>query len=295
LLITYLICRITSNYPALVKPRIQNLKPEKRKVLFKFFIISILIGLLLASCSGSNSTYKTGDPIYSGVVLGDSVGFSLAFSLGVDSTNYGLKIADDAIIGCGVTGMQVTERNDRGAIGPVPNFCYSWEETDKSNLTKTHASFAIVLDGRWECLDSLYNGRWTNLTQPVFQRYIADQFKTLETLINDEGAIAIFLTFPYENQGLDSQGKPWPQDSKQRIDILNSIIRQVVQSDPGKAAVIDFNRYVDPNGQYVSKIDGFKLRDGVHFSIGSGKWLQPWLLPQVYTIVANFEHSSHSG
>jgi hypothetical protein len=54
-------------------------------------------------------------------------------------------------------------------------------------------------------------------------------------------------------------------------------------------AVIDVGAKVSPGGGFARSVGGVQVRaaDGVHFTPAGGRWLAPWLLPQVVALAGS--------
>ena len=85
------------------------------------------------------------------------------------------------------------------------------------------------------------------------------------------GASVVLMTAPCYDTGEQPNGQPWPEDSTARLDIYNSIVREVAASMPD-TSLLDFNAMACPGGQYEEYMNGQQVRlaDGIHFTFTGG-------------------------
>jgi hypothetical protein len=199
-------------------------------------------------------------------LLGDSVALSFGFDLGQLAPAYGFQYADSAMIGCGIEGSEVGLRNDKGEIGPPPGECTTWEQYWLQQVKEFRPHIAVILVGRWECLDVYWRGHWAHLREPDFDAYMLGQLVEAIRVAGGEGAKVVVMTMPYIWQGTQADGRPWPQTDPARIARFNSLVRQAAERVPG-TVVLDLQARIEPQGRFVASIGGEPLftSDGVHF------------------------------
>jgi hypothetical protein len=141
----------------------------------------------------------------------------------------------------------------------------------------------MVLAGRWEVVDRLYQGKWTNILEPSFAAYVKQRLEATSNLITASGSNVAFLTAPCTDEGEQPDGSPWPEDSPARNDAYNKLVRQVAALHPTTDSVIDLKSMVCPGGKFTATLGGQTIRrsDGVHFTIEGGVYLAPSLMPPV--------------
>jgi peptidoglycan/LPS O-acetylase OafA/YrhL len=230
------------------------------------------------------------------LLLGDSTALTLGLGLSdsVDQNKYGYVLADKGILGCGVVDgpevyMQGVQENtaqpcngsrytpgEPAANAPWP---YQW----LSSMQEVKPNVVVLLAGRWEVVDRLYQGQWTNILQPEFAAYVKQQLAMASNVVTETGARMVFLTAPCTDEGEQPDGTPWPQDNPERLDVYNALVRQVAAEHPRTDSVVDLNAAACPHGQFASSINGVNIRwsDGVHFSISGGQYLAPKIMPPI--------------
>jgi hypothetical protein len=141
----------------------------------------------------------------------------------------------------------------------------------------------VLLAGRWEVVDREYQGQWTNILNPLFADYVKQQLDQASNLVTATGARMVFLTAPCTNEGEQPDGAPWPEDSPQRLDAFNALVRQVAAAHPLTDSVVDLDGATCPGGHYTTSIDGVTVRrtDGVHYTIEGGTFLVPKIMPAI--------------
>ena len=103
------------------------------------------------------------------------------------------------------------------------------------------------------------------------------------TTLSSHGAAVVLLTAPYYVPG-------WPMKidvprslfNPAWIDRWNSLERAVAGRNAG-VAIVDLNRYLDPNGTWTDTVNGIKVRifDRMHLSADGAAYVAQWLGPQL--------------
>jgi hypothetical protein len=150
-------------------------------------------------------------------------------------------------------------------------------------MGETKPNVVVLLAGRWEVVDRLYQGQWTNILSPVYANYVKQQLDQASNLVTATGARMVFLTAPCTDEGEQPDGAPWPEDSPQRIGAYNQLVREVAAEHPTTDSVVDLNAATCPGGHYTTTVDGVAVRrsDGVHFTIAGGRYLAPQIMPPI--------------
>jgi hypothetical protein len=230
------------------------------------------------------------------LLFGDSVALTLGLGLAdqSDQAKYGYVLSDKGILGCGV--VDGPEVEVLGALDSTPAACdgstfYPGEnETDQpwpyewlSAMGEVKPNVVVLLAGRWEVVDRMYQGQMTNILNPVFAAYVKQQLDAASQLVTATGSRMVFLTAPCTNEGEQPDGAPWPEDSTQRLDVFNQLVRQVAAEHPQTDSVVDLDAATCPGGRYTTKIGGITVRraDGVHFTIEGGQYLAPKIMPPI--------------
>jgi hypothetical protein len=217
------------------------------------------------------------------LLVGDSTAFTLGIGLGAYKKDYNIEWYNRGTLGCGVA--QGTEFQLHGVVYPVNSLCSGnkdkeqWSQAWRDEIQTIHPNVVMILAGRLEVVNRTYDGRWTDILQPGFAAYVNRQLTFAVDIASSGGARVILLTAPCYDTGEQPDGRPWPEDSRQRLAKYNQILGSVAASTRN-VTLFDFNDLVCPDGHYQSHIDGYDVRyDGVHFTLGGGVVFEPELFP----------------
>ncbi|HEX4161333.1 MAG TPA: acyltransferase family protein [Acidimicrobiales bacterium] len=233
------------------------------------------------------------------LLMGDSVALTLGLGLSdpSDQNQYGYVLSDKGILGCGV--VDGPEVDLLGAHDTTPSACNGspltpgepevdqpWPYQWLSAMNEVKPNVVVLLAGRWEVADRLYQGQWTNILNPVFAAYVKQQLNRASQVVNATGARMVFLTAPCTNEGEQPDGVPWPEDSPKRLDVYNRLVREVAAEHPTTDSVVDLFAATCPHGRYSTSIHGVAVRrsDGVHFTIAGGQYLAPLIMPPIVAV-----------
>jgi hypothetical protein len=219
--------------------------------------------------------------------IGDSTAYTTAVGLEPMAGAYHSVIDDEGIMGCGVVtdGPYIYFGQLYPAVLPQ---CRLWAFAWRNALQRDDPDVSAVMIGRWELMDRYWDGRWTHVGDPAYDQYLMSQFDFAVTLLASRGGKVALFTDPYFLRGHTPSGGLWPEDQPQRVDLMNSLLREVAARHPGVVTVVDFGARLSPGGHFAMNIDGVPIRsDGVHMTPQAGAWLAPWLMPQLEAIGAS--------
>jgi hypothetical protein len=245
---------------------------------------------------GTTTTTAPGTPPVRVLLFGDSIALTLGLGLGLpaEQEKYGYVLSDKGILGCGVVDGPEVEL--LGSHDATPSACNGspfspteppedqpWSYQWRSAIAEVHPNVVALLAGRWEVVDREYRGRWTNILQPAFAAYVKAQLEEASHLVTSTGSHMAFLTAPCTEEGEQSNGAPWPEDSAARLNAYNGLVRAVAAEHPQTDSVVDLHGAVCPEGKFSTTVDGVDMRrdDGVHFTIAGGRALAPVLMPPI--------------
>jgi len=259
-------------------------------------VLSASFTASLGSGASTRPVWHTKTPRVSVFLVGDSLAFTLGFGLNEPAlkAKYHYNFSFLGILGCGIAeGPKII---DRGVVGPANPACNGstpapgtplgeqpWPVQWRAALTKYHANVVALLAGRWEDIDRLYRGKFTNILNPVYAAYIKQQMELASNLVTATGANMVFLTAPCTDEGVQPDGQPWPQDSPARRAVYDRLAEQVAAEHPSTDSVIDLNAAVCPNNQFAAQVDGVTIRtsDGVHFTDAAGPVVARAIMPEL--------------
>jgi peptidoglycan/LPS O-acetylase OafA/YrhL len=250
---------------------------------------SVSFGVPVASASVSPSGGGAGATRV--LITGDSTALTLGTALPPVGDGWNTTIDEQGTIGCGVAiGPLVV---DHGVFERPGAPCDSTTPVDQQWPARLQALVAAdrpnivaLLAGRWEVMDRAYDGRWTNILNPTFQRYVRSQLRLAVEIGAASGAHVVLMTAPCYSSGEQPDGSPWPEDSPARIKAYNQQVNAVGAEFPSLVSVVDLNAMLCPDGKFASVIDGVTVRapDGIHlpfYHFGEPQAAAPDTLAQV--------------
>jgi peptidoglycan/LPS O-acetylase OafA/YrhL len=206
-------------------------------------------------------------------VFGDSIAWTMMRYL---PPTPGFEFIDHTVIGCGVV---------RG--GPYRYFgetldqkpeCDTWPDRWLNRVVHDQPDVVLLVIGRWETMDRMFQGRWTHIGDPAFDAFLAGELTQALDVLSSTRARVVVTTEPYNRRGERSDGGVYPEDQPERVNRWNALLRRVVGQRPN-VTVLDLNKKLAPNGSYTAKINGVLVRsDGVHPTPDAVNWMTPWLL-----------------
>jgi peptidoglycan/LPS O-acetylase OafA/YrhL len=231
------------------------------------------------------------------LLVGDSIAETLGEGLGEVPTQdkFGYVLYDHAILGCGVAdGPAVQVMGQVDTIVPAcggppapdddPSEITPWATQWADEIAQIHPNVVVEGAGRWELVDRLYKGKWTNILHPQFAAYIKSQLEKAAAVANHARLPMVFLTAPCTQEPEQPDGDPWPEDDPARRDAYNRLLNQIAADHPGTVLVADLDKAACPGGQYSATVQGIVIRtvdDGVHFTPQGGVYLAPKLMPGI--------------
>ena len=209
-------------------------------------------------------------------VFGDSVSLTLMLYMPPEPD---IEFTDYSVLGCGiVTGPFIFQ----GVLWPDNRVCDRWPRRWLRQLRADRPDEVLLLVGRWETMDRLYQGQWQHLGDPAFDRHLAVLLGNAITLLGSTGARVVVATEPYNRGGELPNGSLYPEDNPSRVTAWNRLLRGVVAAHPG-TQVLNLNRKLCPKGTFTWTVDGIQVRsDGVHLTQQGVQWLAPWLVRQLF-------------
>jgi hypothetical protein len=211
-------------------------------------------------------------------VFGDSLAWTLAQYMPASPN---VTLINHAVLGCGIAttgpyryfGEQYDESSD----------CDNWAAKWTAQVQQDRPDEVLLMVGRWETMDRMYDGQWMHVGEAVFDAYLAAQLDTAITTLQAGGMHVVVANEPYNRRGEQPDGSLYPEDEPQRVDAWNGIVRARVAAHHG-VALLDMNHELCPNGVFTWTVDGVTVRsDGVHLTPAGDAWLQPWLNDELLT------------
>ena len=108
----------------------------------------------------------------------------------------------------------------------------------------------ILLTGRWEVLDRVYQGQWTHIGDPAYDNYLSRQMDLAIKILSSGGAKVLLLTTPCFAPQEQPDGSLWPFDDPARVIRYNQLLRQAAARHPGVASIGDLDAQFCPANTY---------------------------------------------
>ncbi|HUY86532.1 MAG TPA: acyltransferase family protein, partial [Acidimicrobiales bacterium] len=222
------------------------------------------------------------------LLVGDSMAGSLGVGMQAQQGRFGIQIVNEGSPGCSIA-----------MDGPFKVLWYTTApgtpcvQYNPSALLETWSRWiasynpdVVIYFARADLMDQSINGKWENIGQAVFDRYLTARLESAAATLTSKGAKLILLTSPVYDSGEQPNGNPWPEDLPNRVSSYNAILGKVAGMSPSTISIIDTGAILSPRGQYASSVDGIITRctDGVHLTASGGELLAQKILPLAKSI-----------
>jgi peptidoglycan/LPS O-acetylase OafA/YrhL len=229
--------------------------------------------------SSAKSTFNTCPPSKV-LVVGDSLAFTLAVPMQDTEQEYGVELADAAILGCAFTTRGDLDVN--GTWEPPPAGCNDELSTWKADAERLDAKEVVVEMGYRDEFNWRWNGKVVHLGDTEFDTYLQKQINHFVQSFTKSGIKVLFLSVPYTKPPDQANGAPAPAASPARHKLINMMLQQAADSDPSKVQVLSLDNTVSPGNHYDATVNGQLCRfDGIHFTIYCAKLVEPSVLGTV--------------
>ncbi|BBZ46452.1 acyltransferase family protein [Mycobacterium parmense] len=205
-------------------------------------------------------------------VFGDSIGWTWMHYL---PPTPGFAFLDHTVIGCSL--VRGTPYRYLGQTLEQRQECDGWPIRWANQISRDQPDAALLVIGRWETVDRVNEGQWTHIGDPTFDSYLNAELQRALNIVSANGVRVVVATVPYSRGGEKPDGRLYPEDQPDRVNLWNAMLRKTVSGHPN-VQILDLNKKLCPDGVYTAKVDGIKVRsDGVHLTPEGVKWLTPWL------------------
>ncbi|HEX4008921.1 MAG TPA: acyltransferase family protein [Solirubrobacteraceae bacterium] len=211
------------------------------------------------------------------MIIGDSIAFTLGLPMMDSEQNYGVQLANAAILGCSFATKGQLDLN--GTWENPPPGCTTALSQWASDERAVHAREVIVELGYRDEFDWRWNGKVVHLGQPAFDAYVQSQIDRYVQVLGRGGVKVLFLDVPYTHPPDQANGTPAPAASPTRHAQINAMLAKEARLHPKTVRVLDIDKTVSPGNRYNAKVRGQLCRfDGIHFSVFCSKLLEPSVL-----------------
>ncbi len=231
------------------------------------------------------------------LTVGDSVMAQIGDALvewTLENPDAGVIVFDEAHIGCGTVRFGLKRVPD-GSEGPVGDLCSNWAvPADPESVSLEEVvSWSTVVDvfmpdivithvSPWDITDRLIPGvagdEWTNIGEPAFDAYAANEYGAAIELLTSMGADLYFL------EGADHNRPITPQNTPERVALLNELVAAVAEDSGAAVTMVDFPGWI---GELGSDRELSLRDDGLHLSAEGLVEVVDWLLIDILGLDAS--------
>ncbi len=213
-------------------------------------------------------------------LVGDSVAYGLHTQHRPDP-RLNLTVAGSTRLGCMtmVGGTIVVDGRPR----EEPAFCASWPETLRTVAPAKRRDVSVIMLGNGELFDHLIDGTAYPFGSDAYRTRLTQWMDGTFGVLRPISTRLAMTTVPcYKKPDFGVDGAPGVVNRGDRQPWLNAFIREYASAHG--VEVFDLASAVCPNGRFVDRIDGVRMRaDGVHFTENGAQWVWRWLAPQLRT------------
>ena len=227
------------------------------------------------------------------MLIGDSLAFSLGLGEMIEEHNYGVEVANAAILGCSFHTGGVLNVSGTWESPPAgcPGALSQWRRDEQ--VFKPQA--VVVELGYRDEFDWRSQGKVIHLGQPAFDTSVESQVERYVQVLGDGHTPILFLSVPYADPRPLPDGSPSPAGSGARHLVINSLLRAAASRDPSEVQVLNIDRVVSPGNRYQRRVNGNLCRfDGIHFAIYCSELLAPDVLTTVRRMIEAPTPLTHS-
>ena len=220
------------------------------------------------------------------MVIGDSIAFTLGLPMMDNEQNYGVQLANAAILGCSFATKGQLDVNGTWESPPAacPTALSQWARDERA----VHAQEVVVELGYRDEFDWRWNGKVVHLGQSAFDAYVQSQIDRYVQVLGRGGVKILFLEVPYTHPPDQANGAPAAAASPTRHAEINAMLAKEARLHPKTVRVLDIDKTVSPGNHYDAKVDGQLCRfDGIHFSVYCAKLVEPSVLGEARKLLAS--------
>jgi hypothetical protein len=219
------------------------------------------------------------------LIEGDSLASTFAVGFGEMGAKYGYQSYNLGLLGCGLATVGPF-RDDRGVEYPNPN-CAKWPQKRTQDVKTYDPDVSILVAGRWEVLDRVYQGQWMHVGDTAYDNYLLREMDLAIQVLSSNGAKVLLVTTPCFAPKEAPDGSTYTFDDPARVNAYNQLLRQAAAHHPGVASVYDLDAKFCPTGTYTASVNGIVVRnvvDGIHFSDAGGAYAATLMQKQVVAL-----------
>ena len=224
--------------------------------------------------------------------VGDSVAWTMSGGLYAQQEELNFVFRDATTIACGMArGAIVVDGN----IRPVDPACEAWPLLWFAELADFQPDVVMLMVGFWHIRDREVDGRLLEFGTPEADAYLLSELQVAIDLLSSQGAPVALLTAPYfKMPDWTLYGEEY-LSAAEDIDQLNGLYREAARRNPGRVTIIEFNRFLSPEGEYPGTLNGVAiLADGIHFGEEGSAFVGRWLAPKIVELAQGESYTTQA-
>jgi peptidoglycan/LPS O-acetylase OafA/YrhL len=216
------------------------------------------------------------------LLVGDSVGLSMAWGFERQGPNLGLWVWNKGGLGCGFIPADEELDGYNKWSQDKAVMCKEWRGKWQSFVDTFQPEVVVLLFGPWDTLDLKVGGRLLEVGTSEWEDYARSELQHTVDVFSSRGAKVMLLTSPcYRPRDL-ALGVPSTRFDNRRVGQLNGLYREFARENADQVVIVDLLRLTCPEGVYADDIDGIHMRfDGVHFTPEGADFVARWLAPKI--------------
>jgi peptidoglycan/LPS O-acetylase OafA/YrhL len=221
------------------------------------------------------------------MLVGDSLAGSLSPGLVRLAAAERFAFFDATVPGCGLT----SDSGERwvGEWELPDDRCFPpWRTRWAEHVAKFDPDVVILPLSAHDAVDRRIDGHEVAFDSDAGAALEERDLRDAIVVLSARGARVVVLTTPYFRQ-------PWrlPVDPNRSsfnnawVDRMNGSAFDAVAEAPRRAAILDLNALLDPDGRWTGTVDGIDVRapDTIHLSDAGADFVARWLVPQALGLV----------
>ena len=145
----------------------------------------------------------------------------------------GFAFLDHTVIGCSL--VRGTPYRYIGQTLEQRAECDGWPIRWSTQVSQDQPDVAVLVIGRWETVDRVNEGQWTHIGDPTFDAYLGGELERALNIVSSTGVRVVVATVPYSRGGEKPDGRLYPEDQPDRVNLWNTMLRKTVSHHPNVA------------------------------------------------------------
>ena len=232
--------------------------------------------------SAPNTTIGNGDRL---LLVGDSTACTLLPGLMAVGQDYGVKVFNGGVIGCGIVSGTIAPYYyaNRNLVAYTKSCQSRARQAEDAAIRRGRPS--IILWASTEETSSIVADTGTGSTVLVVgtPRWDVVMRRRIEARVHQFVTTGAKVILVLEPPPLDSGNPSQPTARDVNYSVMNELLRQVAAKNPGHVGVVNLEELLCPSGPPCpGAVDGIAVRgDGIHYLPPESVWVARWLVPQV--------------